>query len=65
MSSSAWARWLAAPEIIQLPAPGVSADAGDLRSHQSGVFEWAGGVGAEVFGDAGEAESCLFDGFGG
>jgi hypothetical protein len=25
-------------------------------SHQSGVFEWAGGVGAEVFRDAGEAE---------
>ncbi|MBW4457729.1 MAG: hypothetical protein KME55_36680 [Nostoc indistinguendum CM1-VF10] len=42
----------------------MSVDAGDMRSHQSGVFEWAGGVGAEVFGDAGEAESGLFDGFG-
>ncbi|WP_176727018.1 hypothetical protein [Nostoc sp. KVJ20] len=32
-------------------------------SHQSGIFEWAGGVGAEVSGDAGEAESGLFDDF--
>jgi hypothetical protein len=55
---------LAAPQILQLPACGVSADAGDLRSHESGVFEWAGGVGAEVFGIVGEAELTLFDSFG-
>jgi len=36
----------------------------DLQSHYTGVFEWAGGVGAEVFGVAGEAKSGLFDGFG-
>ncbi|MEH2463537.1 hypothetical protein [Nostoc sp.] len=41
------------------------ADAGDMRSYQSGVFEWAGGIGAEVFGVVGETESGLFDGFGG
>ncbi|MEH2359158.1 hypothetical protein [Nostoc sp.] len=61
-------RCFAAPQILQLPACGVSADAGDLRClrratpmHQSGVFEWAGGVGAKVFGVAGEAEAGLFD----
>ena len=42
----------------------MSADAGDLRSHQLGVFEGAGRVGVEVFGAVGEAESVLFDGFG-
>ncbi|YAF99502.1 MAG: hypothetical protein AB3A66_29765 (plasmid) [Nodularia sp. CChRGM 3473] len=34
-------------------------------SHQWGVFNWARGVGAEVFGVAGEAQSGLFDGVGG
>lgn len=42
----------------------MSAGAGDLRTHQPGVFEWAGGVGAEIFGVVGEAEAGLFDGFG-
>lgn len=44
----------------------MPADATDLRwlrratpTHQSGVFGWAGGVGAEVFGVVGEAESGL------
>ncbi len=36
-----------------------------MQSHQSGVFEWAGGIGAEVFGIFGEAEAGLFDGLGG
>ena len=53
--------WVAASEVLQLPTPGVSADAILERLHQSGVFEWAGGVGAEVSGVVGEAESCLFD----
>ncbi|MEH1925126.1 hypothetical protein [Nostoc sp.] len=43
----------------------MSTDPGDLRSHQSDVFEWAGGVGTEVFGDAGETKPSLFDGAGG
>lgn len=33
-------------------------------TYYTSVFHWAGGVGAEVFGDAGEAESGLFDSFG-
>ncbi|MEA5603246.1 hypothetical protein [Nostoc sp. UHCC 0252] len=37
----------------------MRADAGDLRSHQSRVVQWAGGIGAEVFGVVGEAESSL------
>ncbi|WP_176726880.1 hypothetical protein [Nostoc sp. KVJ20] len=56
--------WVAASEVLQLPTPGVSADAILERLHQSGVFEWAGGVGAEVSGVVGETESCLCDGFG-
>ncbi|MBD2534571.1 hypothetical protein H6G97_35870 [Nostoc flagelliforme FACHB-838] len=56
--------WVAAPEVLQLPACGVSADEGDLRSHQSGIFEWAGGIGAEVFGIVRKAESGLFDSVG-
>lgn len=43
----------------------MQTDADNQRSRQSGVFEWARGVGAEVFGVAGEAESGLFDGVGG
>ncbi|MBD2498843.1 hypothetical protein [Nostoc sp. FACHB-280] len=37
------------------------AGAGRVRSHFTGVFEWTGGVGAEVFGVLGEAEAGLFD----
>jgi len=33
-------------------------------SLESSVFGCVGGVGAEVFGDAGEAEPRLFKGFG-
>ncbi|WP_339376055.1 hypothetical protein [Calothrix sp. NIES-2098] len=32
--------------------------------HFTGVFEWAEGIGAEVFGIVGEAEAGLFDEFG-
>ncbi|MDZ8228162.1 hypothetical protein [Nostoc sp. ChiVER01] len=34
-------------------------------TYASGCIRVAGGVGAEVFGDAGKAEAGLFDGFGG
>ncbi|MBE8989939.1 hypothetical protein [Nostoc sp. LEGE 12450] len=53
--------WVAAPEVLQLPACRMSAGSGDLQSHQSSIFQCVGGVGAEVFGDAGEAEAGLFD----
>ncbi|WP_414569416.1 hypothetical protein [Nostoc sp. CCY 9925] len=32
----------------------MSAGAGDLQSHFTGVFEWAGGVGAEVLESLGK-----------
>ncbi len=54
-----------ASEVLRILAGGLSADAGDVRSHFTGVFEWAGGIGAEVFGVVGEAEAVLFDGVGG
>ncbi|WP_254921400.1 hypothetical protein [Nodularia sp. NIES-3585] len=38
---------------------------GGVRSHQSCVFPYVEGFGAEVFGVAGEAQSGLFDGVGG
>lgn len=36
-----------------------------MRSHQSSVFQFLGGISAEVSGDAGEAESVLSDRLGG
>ncbi len=50
-----------APEVLRIPSGGLSADADDLRSHQSGVFQWTGGIGTEVFGIFGEAEAGLFN----
>ncbi|MHC0068037.1 hypothetical protein ACWATR_34985 [Nostoc sp. UIC 10890] len=52
-------------EIPELTEQEIRVDAFSVeRSHQSGVFEWAGGVGAEVSGVVGEAEPGLFYRFG-
>jgi hypothetical protein len=57
--------WAEASEVLRISTGGLPADADDLRSHFTGIFEWAGGIGAEVFGVVGEAEAGLFDPVGG
>ncbi len=52
-------------EVLRISTGGLPpADARDMRSHQQGVFWWAGGIGAEVLGVVGEAEAGLFGGVG-
>jgi hypothetical protein len=51
--------WAAIPEILQLPAYGMSADAGDLRSHQPNIFRFSGGDSQESVAVFGEGESSL------